>query len=88
MDEFKDELKNFLNSYALEFSLSDSEVEVMSALIISIVKSEKDVRMLFFKKIIQIILQDIKPFYKEKKEELMSKILGEDKPEVKKKIIN
>jgi len=88
MDEFKNEIKSFLNSYALEFSLSDSEVEVMSALIISIVKSEKDVRALFFKKIIQVVLQDIKPFYEEKKEELISKILGEDKPEVKKKIIN
>ena len=70
MDEFKDELKNFLNSYALEFSLSDSEVEVMSALIISIVKSEKDVRMLFFKKIIQISYRILSHFIKKRKKNL------------------
>ena len=84
--DLKEELKKILDNYALELNISDTENEFLSSLIYSVVKSEKDVRSLFYQKITDIIFDNILVYYDEKKNKLEAVLKKQENK--KKKILN
>ena len=84
--DLKEELKKILDNYALELNISDTENEFLSSLINSVVKSEKDVRSLFYQKITDIIFDNILVYYDEKKNKLEAVLKKQENK--KKKILN
>lgn len=86
MNSLKEELKQIINKYALELNISDNENELLSSLVYSVVKSEEEVRNLFYKKIVDIIIGDIIVHYNKKREKIQTELKVNKK--IKKKILN